>query len=289
MLILVACQQQGPIDLDAYVEKARMGDAEASRQLVEMLGVDKNRLGEKVYPMIVDIGKPMIDALLTSVQTDNRAQRERIIAALGTLRVEKAVQPISAVLRNKELKRRYVAAWALGEIRQEDAIEHLLHALGDPEAVVRHYATGALIKFNRSAVEPLIAFIPAAGHVAAGAAIRALGDIGDKRSLDVLLNQVEGPNRKDAILALGKLRDARAEKALIDGLNDEDWEVRMNAAMALGPIGTQRSVAVLEKALNDEIMVVREWSARSLSVIQGTTVFYRDAHGEMVEPYSVYH
>ncbi len=85
------------------------------------------------------------------------------------------------------------------------------------------------------------------------------------------------------------MRDPRAESALIAGLNDPDWQARMNAAMALGPIGSEKSVAMLEQTLDDRVMVVREWSARSLSIITGKTVLYRDADGDLVEPYSVYH
>jgi len=289
LVFLCSCQQTGSVDLVALSEQARSGDDSACRQLVGMLGHEENALGDKVYPMVVEIGQPMVAALMASVETENRGQRERVIAALGTLRVQAALQPISEVLRRKSLKRRYIAAWALGEIGDPTSIQPLMSALGDPEDLVRHYATRALIKFNRKAVEPLIDFLGTAEPLAAGGAIRALGDIGDKRCLDALLLKVDGPNRKDAYLALGKLRDRKAETALIDGLADTDWQVRMNAAMALGPIGSERSVAALNKTLVDEVIVVREWSARSLSIILGKTVKYTDNTGKRVEPYSVYH
>lgn len=286
---LLACQQGGPLDLTALAEKAKSGDVEACRKMVDLLGVEKNGISEKVYPLVIETGQPVVAPLLASVSSVNTEQRERVIAALGTLRVASAVQPISQVLADKSLKRRYIAAWALGEIGDPAGIPALLQALSDPEELVRQYATRSLIKFNRTAVDPLVRFLDGADTIAAGGAIRALGDIGDKQAIDALLPQVDGPNRTDVLLALGKLRDSRAESALIDALDDPDWKVRMNAAMALGPVGSRRSVPGLQTTLDDPVMVVREWSARSLSVITGKTVMYRDADGQMVEPYSVYH
>ena len=288
-VLLLGCQQGGELDLNALGEKARSGDAAACRQMVELLGMEENSVSEKVYPVVVAIGQPMVAPLLEAVGTANREQRERVIAALGTLRVESAVQPISQVLADKSLKRRYIAAWALGEIGIDSGIEPLIQALGDSEELVRQYATRSLIKLHRSAVEPLIDSLDNLGPVAAGGVIRALGDIGDKRALDALLQLVDGPNRIDVYLALGKLRDSRAEAVLIAGLSDPDWQVRMNAAMALGTVGKERSIVSLQQTLEDDVLVVREWSARSLSVISGKTVQFRDANGKLVEPYSVYH
>jgi HEAT repeat protein len=288
-VLLLGCQQGGELDLNALGEKARSGDAAACRQMVELLAMEENGVSEKVYPVVIEIGQPMVAPLLAAVGTADREQRERVIAALGTLRVVSAVQPISQVLADKSLKRRYIAAWALGEIGIDSAIDPLIRALGDSEQLVRQYATRSLIKLHLSAVEPLIAALGQLEPVAAGGVIRALGDIGDKRALDALLQQVDGPNRIDVYLALGKLRDSRAEAALIAGLSDPDWQVRMNAAMALGTVGREGSIISLQQTLEDEVLVVREWSARSLSVISGKTVQFLDADGKLVEPYSVYH
>ncbi len=288
-MLLAGCSDRAPLDLVSLQQKAASGDQSACRELVELLAMEENDVAARVYPLVIEVGQPIVSNLLASVRVPDRKQRERVIAALGTLRVTDAVKPISEVLTDKSLKRRYIAAWALGEIGVDSGIEPLLAALGDDDISVRQYATRSLIKFNRSAVEPLIAYLESATPVAAAGAILALGDIGDKRALDVLLRQVDGPNRKEAFLALGKLRDPSAESALASGLDDPDWQVRMNAAMALGTVGTESSVPRLKRSLEDRVMVVREWSARSLSVISGQTVLYRDADGNMVEPYSVYH
>jgi HEAT repeat protein len=227
--------------------------------------------------------------LLGQVEAEDKQKREYVIAALGTLKVSEAISPISNVLARPGLKRRYVAAWALGEIGGAGAIPALLGALSDDNSEVRRYATRALIKLNKIAVMPLIEYLVDVQGEGAAAAIRALGDIADKRALNVLLVQAKGEQRAEAFLALGKLRDAQAESALIIGLADSDSQARMNAAMALGPLGGAAAAEALSITLEDEVHVVREWSARSLEMITGQPVLYRNSHGEYVRPYLVYH
>ena len=200
-----------------------------------------------------------------------------------------AVEDIVTALSDADPVVRRQAAWALGEIGHPDGISALIKALDDDVQQVRRYATRSLIKFNKSAVDILVSALDQSSDRAAAGIIRALGDIGDRRSLEPLLNQVSGTVRGEAILALGKLRDPRAEQALIAALADSDWRVRMNAAMALGPIGGALSQEPLRHSLEDEVLVVREWSARSLSTITGHAVQFKDVAGKLVDPYKVYH
>ena len=290
LLVLSACQQSNePVDLQALAGKARGGDNSAMTKLVDLLAVDANGVNDQVYTIVTELGEKAIPALLKEVASADKSQREHVIAALGSLKAVAAIAPISQILGDKSLGRRYVAAWALGEIGEVSGIPALLQALNDDDTEVRKYATRALIKFNQNAVEPLIAYLATAPPQGGAGAIRALGDIADPRALNPLLAQVNGVNREEVFLALGKLRDPRAEETLLQGLVDPAWKVRMNAAMALGPIGSAATEAPLRKTLEDDVHVVREWSARSLEVITGQHLKYRNEKGEYVTPYTVYH
>lgn len=290
LVLFTACRQSNePVDLQALAGQARGGDRGALTKLVELLAVDANRVNDQAYAIITDLGPPAVPVLLEAVESANAAQREHAIAALGSIKATAAIAPIGKVLTERRFSRRYVAAWALGEIGDPAGIPALLQALDDDNAEVRKYATRALIKLNQSALAPLIAYLPAAPQRGGAGAIRALGDIADPRSLEPLLAQVSGANREEAFLALGKLKNPRAEAALIRGLGDPDWKVRMNAAMALGPVASPAAVAPLKRTLEDEVHVVREWSARSLEVVTGEHVKYRNEKGEYVAPYSIYH
>lgn len=289
LLVLCACSADPALDLDQLETNARGGDPQAIVQLTGLLSARDAGVADRVYAILIEIGTRAVPALLEQVQAKDKQQREYAIAALGTLKVASAVPEISAVLANHALERRYVAAWALGEIGDVAAIKALIGALSDGNSEVRRYATRALIKLNRNAVAPLVDYLATARGEGAAAAIRALGDIADPLALEVLLAQARGEQRAEAFLALGKLRDARAESALVAGLADPDELARMNAAMALGPLGGPAAAEALAKTLEDEVHVVREWAARSLEMISGKPVLYRNSRGEYVRPYIVYH
>ena len=288
-VLLAGCSRDTAVDLESLAGRAKSGDRAAIVKLVDLLATPEGKVAEQAYPAVVAAGAEAIPVLLEQVGTTDRQLREYVIAALGSLKAAQAVAPLGRVLADRTLDRRYVAAWALGEIGRPEGISALIGALDDPNGEVRRYATRALIKLNRPAVEPLIAHLRTASGESAAGAIRALGDIADPAALDVLLRHAAGAQRSDAFLALGKLRDPRAEATLIRGLNDSDWQARMNAAMALGPLGGPRAAAALKRTLNDEVHVVREWSARSLEMMTGQPVLYKNSKGEMVRPYNVYH
>ncbi len=288
-LTLSACAADPALDLDQLEANARGGDQQAIVQLVGLFSAQEPGVSDRAYAITIEIGERTVPVLLELVHAEDKQMREYVIAALGTLKVVDAIPAISDVLAQQALGRRYVAAWSLGSIGDPAAIPALIDALSDENSEVRRYATRALIKLNKMSVIPLIEYLADARGEGAAAAIRAVGDIADKRALDVLLGQTQGEQRAEAFLALGKLRDARAESALLVGLEDPDSSVRMNAAMALGPLGGPAAANALQKTLEDDVHVVREWSARSMEMITGKPVLYRNSHDEYVRPYLVYH
>jgi len=289
LTLLAGCQETRPLDLPGLEGRAKAGDAEARRELVGLLGWSDNGVNDRAYAILVALGPEAIPALVAALDSGDRVQREYVVAALGTLQAADQVEALAGVLRDRTFPRRYVAAWALGEIGQPGSLPALIAALADDDPAVRRYATRALIKFNREAVAPLLAALPQADGEAEAAMIRALGDIADARALPALLERSGGAHRAEAFRALGKLKDPAAEQALVAGLADADWSVRMNAAMALGPLGTEQALPALRRTLEDDERVVREWSARSLEMITGQRVLYRNQNGELVPPYNVYH
>jgi HEAT repeat protein len=69
-------------------------------------------------------------------------------------------------------------------------------------------------------------------------------------------------------LALGELGDKRTVEPLIAALQDEDESVREIAAGTLGRLGDERAVDPLTAALQDKNRFVREAAARALEKIQ---------------------
>ncbi len=291
LLLLVGCQQTSePISLDELAASARGGEVRALEQLVGLLGENGVLTNDRVYLLLLELGDDAIPVLLPAVKSNDRIQREYVIAALSNLKAQSAIPAIADVLADQSLGRRYIAAWALGEIGNVAAVSPLLNALGDQEEEVRKFVTRSLIKLNSLAVVPLIDFLKQTQNPqSVAAAVRALGDIADPQAFEVLLQHLDGPSRADVVTALGKLKDTRTVDALVSVLQDQDWLVRMNAATALGPIGSEKQTAALEVLLEDDVNVVREWAARSLETMTGRRYTYRNEAGEYVQPYSIYH
>ena len=102
------------------------------------------------------------------------------------------------------------AAWALGALKDSEAVPALIDALKDTDAGVREQVAWAL------------------------------GAIGDRRAVDGLVNALSdsAPGvRKQAAWALGAIGDRRAVASLTKALKDGDAGVRKQAAWALGAIG----------------------------------------------------
>jgi hypothetical protein len=93
------------------------------------------------------------------------------------------------------------------------------------------------------------------------AAARALGQIGDARAVEPLieiLNDRQG-SASLAAIALGKIGDSRAVEPLIAALKDKGanyYPIRSNAADALGSIGDSRAVEPLVEALKIDMSMI---------------------------------
>lgn len=83
----------------------------------------------------------------------------------------------------------------------------------------------------------------------------------------VKLQSADAVVRREAVIALGEARDAKAIPVLAEMLNDSDTVVRANAAAALGRIGDGSAAPALRKALSDRKHWVRWDAARALGLI----------------------
>jgi hypothetical protein len=88
------------------------------------------------------------------------------------------------------------------------------------------------------------------------AIITALGSIGDRASLDVLisyLNHRRPDARVAAIMAIEDYKETKVTTALEGALRDSDAQVRSTAAMALGKRGSKSSVPILFQAFDRSV------------------------------------
>ena len=124
--------------------------------------------------------------------------------------------------------RRYVAAWALGEIGDPRAIPALVAALGDRDVEVRKYAARSLIKFGKEATDALLKALDDPSEQMRHYAVRALGEIQDPRSADALLAMAGKVDREVHLWALGRLGDRRGFETVAAAVADPDRNVRLD-------------------------------------------------------------
>ncbi|WP_119071418.1 HEAT repeat domain-containing protein [Aggregatilinea lenta] len=182
------------------------------------------------------------------------------------LRAKRDVEGLIKALQHKNEKIRCAAATALGQLGDVQAVESLIVGLKDESIVVCNEAAAALGQIRDTrAVEPLIAMLNENSYAAA----QALEEIGDPRTIELLLMVIKDDNgnaRKRADSTLIKI-GVRAVEPLIVALKDQDASVRGIAAQALGKIGDSRAVEPLIVALKDQDPSVRRIAAQALGKI----------------------
>jgi HEAT repeat protein len=190
------------------------------------------------------------------------------------------------LLKDADWTIRREAAVTLGEMGDERCVAPLVLALQDSDWQVREAAIEALGQVGSPAVEHLVKRLR--DWDIRKSAIRALGKIKDERVLDPLMRQLHHDEfkddatdalvelgapavdrlvnalkdkdevvRKQAIIALGRIKDPAAIDPLIGMLKDPDWFSRLTAARALEKIGDERGRQAIKPLMKDPDMVVQ--------------------------------
>lgn len=190
------------------------------------------------------------------------------------------------LLNDTEWVVRREAIITLGEMGDERCIEPIVRCLPDGDWQVREAAIEALAMIGSPAVDLLLRYVR--DYDARKPAIKTLGKINDERVLDPLitfmrsdefkddatwalaelgkpavgrllelLKDPEEVTRKQAILALGEIKDESCVDALIESLKDPDWFTRLSAASALEKMKDPRGREAIKPLMKDPDLVVR--------------------------------
>jgi HEAT repeat protein len=166
------------------------------------------------------------------------------VLALTNIGGPSSVPALAGFLNNSSSEIvRFLAATALGEIRDPGAVLPLISALKDPDRT---------------------------GGVQVAAA-RALAKLQDLRAVDPLIECLKDgiPDvRAAGAGALGILKNQRAVHPLIEALGDENHFVRINTARALGEMKAREAVeALIECFMKDGVSDARWWAGHALGEI----------------------
>jgi len=198
------------------------------------------------------------------------------------IRIKRLINVLESGCRNRSAALRELAKYKDNPL----AVRAIISALGDGNSGVMSLANSIVMEFGEknsdlilallqhedwkvrravisseslpkicgtAAVEPLINVLKHNTHDRVrGEAALALGKIGGKRALNMLLDCLDdtsGTVRLRAIIALGEIGDVKAIPKLTAQLTNEDYRIRLWAAEALGKIGDANSLAPLRLAL----------------------------------------
>jgi HEAT repeat protein len=212
-----------------------------------------------------DLGDAIVAAL--STETDHLAI-EYLLEALNKNGGKNAYSLLVQFVEGSDTELREIALKALRKLKLQESVPVFTRLLDDKHPHIRKQAIDqlALLKVN-GAIPRLKQMVKADTdeHVR-GACARALGDLQDKTSLDLLETALEDHAvvRFQAVLALGKIGNTAAGPSLLALLRDPLPEIRYQAVRALGQLKLEGSEAHLEPLLQDSDVMVRRGVEQAL-------------------------
>lgn len=220
---------------------------------------------------------------VASAETEEGAEQEE---ELVEEQVKDEIDIQIDLLNDSDWVVRREAVITLGEMGDERCVEPLVRCLRDGDWQVRDAAVEAIAMIGSPAVDLLLRYIR--DYDARKSVIKALGKINDERVLDPLISMLHNDEfkddatwalaelgqpavgrlleclknpdeviRKQAILALGEIKDASCVDLLIERLQDPNWFIRLSSAAALEKIGDPRGREAIKPLMKDPDLVVR--------------------------------
>ena len=202
--------------------------------------------------------------------------------AIVEIKETSVVPEVIDILMDKDSPGRGYAAWTLGNLGDERAVQPLIDvATNEVGQSVRWYALQGLAELkDRKAYDAAFACLYDEDDMVRSCAAQALGGIGDPRAVEPLVQALSDPSpdvREEIVQALGKLKDTRALEPLINTLlHDPGVEVRLYTAEALGWLGDARALPALEYAVEHDdgvpelgIDTVRSMAREAIEQIKG--------------------
>lgn len=199
--------------------------------------------------------KDEIDIQIDLLKDPDWVVRREAAITLGEMGDERCVEPLAAALRDGDWQVREVAIEGIGQIGSP-AVDVLLKLLRDWD--VRKSAIMALGKIRDERVlEPQMQQLRNDEFMED--ATDALVNLGEPAlpGLIKALKDKEELVRKQAVIALGRIKSPEAIDPLIEMLQNKDWFTRLTAAAALEAIGDERGREAIKPLLKDSDMVVK--------------------------------
>jgi HEAT repeat protein len=214
--------------------------------------------------------------LIGELASPDPATRVAAAWGLGALDAEAAIEPLLGRLSDPDPRVRGVAARSLGRVGGARAFAPLVGLLDDPDPFVRELAILGLEQVPSA--DRVAALVPVLDDPEMGVravVVSALGDVEGEEAARALAEVAKNdPDAHTRGMAIGSLAK-RAERdltvpALVGLLGDADVDIREKAARGLAEIGEERAVSgLVDRLANEGVPRVRDGIVRALAGFAG--------------------
>ena len=243
--------------------------------LVALFKSNDSDLRETAQKILVRIGSSSIPSLGTALLDSDLAVREAAAKALGQIGGGESLDRLLSALKLGDAGSKDAAAAALVRIGAQ-AVRPLLEILMGNKPRIRETAAAALVRIGAPALGPLIAALKE--NDVRETVLDALGKIEPKwasceaarAAVPGLIEELRGndkPARRSAAAVLGEIGDSRALEPLLQLLAEPSEQLQEAAVASLGRMGDPRCLPVLAQALATGKPKVRDAAAASLTRI----------------------
>ena len=186
---------------------------ETIKYLVDVLK-DENEYARRAAVEVLNIvgTSKSVKYLLEVIADSDWWVRTRAADALGKIGGPRVVDAVLALIKDENQDIRRAAIEILNQTKDERAVAQLIEATRDPDWWVSERAVDALAEIGSTKALPRFIDMLQGEAKSLPTVIRAIGKIGDQRSLESLLPMLSRPENEikvEAIAALAKLADER--------------------------------------------------------------------------------
>jgi HEAT repeat protein/tRNA A-37 threonylcarbamoyl transferase component Bud32 len=186
---------------------------ETIKYLVEVLK-DENEYARRAAVEVLNVvgTSKSVKYLLEVIADSDWWVRTRAADALGKIGGPRVVDAVLALIKDENQDIRRAAIEILNQTKDERAVAQLIEATRDPDWWVSERAVDALAEIGSSKALPRFIDMLQGEPKSLPTVIRAIGKIGDQRSVESLLpmlSRTENEIKVEAISALAKLADER--------------------------------------------------------------------------------
>lgn len=208
------------------------------------------------------------------LKSDSFSDRLKGINKLRQIDEKEAFDLIQPLIKDKNARLRYAAVSMLdtiGQVDLEKSLEILRDRLyNDTEGDVKAAAADAIaaLKLTEGFPDLEKVYRESSDWLIQFSIIAALGEFGDARGFDLLMEALESENsliQTSAISSLGELGDKKAIALLIPFHDNPDWQIRHRLAQALAKLGGSEVIPTLEKLAQDDMEIVAQEAKNYLS------------------------